>query len=545
MRHIDTSWRQPAVTAIGIAACCVSTLAAAHDGAPEAERWHSDSPRAIGSIVHVEQGDVRGALSGETYAFEGIPYAAPPLGAFRWRPPAPAAAWNGVRDALTYSNACPQVSSGAVIGNEDCLALNVWAPAVSPGSGRPVVVWIHQGGNHQGSSFMSPAIDGEYWAETEGVVFVSIAYRLGAFGFLAHPAFDAENRQHVSGNYGVLDQIAALRWIQRNIAAFGGDPKQITVLGQSAGADDICVLMTSPFAKHLFGRAILESSYSGCDAPSLATQEQTTGTTLIAKLGCDTASDVAACLRALPTETIVSALPGQLDLEPRIYSPNVDGFVVPDVPLTLLSQVDNATAHEFIIGSNLAETATRVGTPIPDAATYQARIFARYGADLGAAVVDHYPASSFPTPQDAFIAATTDQIHTCPTNRVARIVARHGQVHRYFFTHTVENDATLHAQGAFHTLELDFLFRTFSVFAFSPDEVMLADSIAGYWGQFARTGQPNGADRPFWFGFDRHRESYLQLDTTIRRGRQLHADECEFWDGVPAPYGGARELTAP
>ncbi|HVZ37320.1 MAG TPA: carboxylesterase family protein, partial [Polyangiaceae bacterium] len=446
------------------AAVCSASVSLAHDGTDEESHGARDCSTQLGDIVHVEQGDVRGALTGSTYSFEGIPYAAPPVGELRWRPPAAVPAWSGVRDALAFSNACPQISSGAVIGNENCLALNVWAPAQSPASGRPVMVWIHQGGNHQGASFMSPAIDGQYWAESEGVVFVSIGYRLGAFGFLAHPALDAENRRNVSGNYGLLDQIAALRWVQRNIAAFGGDPQQVTVLGQSAGADDICVLLTSPLAKHLFARAIMESSYSGCGAPSLATQEQTTGATLVSKLACEGTPDVAACLRALPAETIVSALPGQLDLEPRIYSPNVDGFVVPDVPLSLLATTNNASARELIIGSNSAETATRVGTPIPDQATYAERIHARYGQELGDEVLGVYPAADFASPQDAFIAATTDQIHTCPARRIARVVAQHGRVHRYFFTHAVENDATLHAQGAFHTLELDFLFRTFSVF---------------------------------------------------------------------------------
>ena len=513
----------------------MSGTSSAGDGVPRERHKHSIQ---LGEVVQVEQGDLRGSLIGATYSFQGIPYAAPPLGERRWRPPAPLAPWRGVRDALQFSDACPQLSNGSVIGNEDCLALNVWAPPDSPASGRPVIVWIHQGGNHQGASFRNPEVDGEYWVEAEGVVFVSIAYRLGALGFFAHPALDAESRRHVSGNYGLLDQIAALRWIQKNIAAFGGDPQQITVLGESAGADDICVLLTTPLARGLFARAIMESSYSGCGAPSLATQEQTTGATLVSRAGCTDAPDVAACLRALPAEAIVGALPGQLDLQPRIYSPNVDGFVVPDVPLTLMATTNNATAGELIIGSNAQETATRVGTPIPDVDTYEQRIHARYGAALGDQVLDVYPAAAFASPQDAFIAATTDEIHTCPTRRIAQLVSRQGRVHRFFFTHAVENDPTLHAQGAYHTLELSFVFRAFSAFPFSEQEVGLADAIADYWGQFARTGQPNVPQRVRWPRFDSRREAFLGLDDTIRAGHDLHAGECDFWDAAPPPYGG-------
>jgi para-nitrobenzyl esterase len=523
--------------AIAVGASCLwlGGASVAHEGARGEQH---ERPTQLGSVVHVEQGDLRGSLSGSTYAFEGIPYAAPPLEALRWRPPAPATAWPGVRDALQFAEACPQLSSGAVVGNEDCLALNVWAPTESPASGRPVIVWIHQGGNHQGASFRNPAVDGEYWVESQGVVFVSIAYRLGALGFLAHPALDAESRRQVSGNYALLDQIAALRWIRKNIAAFGGDPGRVTLLSESAGADDVCVLLTTPLARNLFARAIMESSYSGCGAPSLAAQEQTTGATLVSRVGCAGAADVAACLRALSTEAIVTALPGQLDLEPRIYSPNVDGFVLPDVPLALMATTNNATSGELIIGSNAQETATRVGTPIADVATYEDRIHARYGDALGNAVLDIYPASEFASPQDAFIAATTDEIHTCPTRRIARQMSRNGRVHRFFFTHAVENDPALHAQGAYHTLELNFVFRALSAFPFSEGEIALADSMANYWGQFARTGQPNQRGSTRWPRFESGNEAFLSLDNTIGAGHRLRSDQCDFWDAAPPPYGG-------
>jgi para-nitrobenzyl esterase len=282
----------------------------------------------------------------------------------------------------------------------------------------------------------------------------------------------------------------------------------------------------------------MESSFSGCGAPSLATQEQTTGVAVVSSVGCAAAPDVAACLRALPIETIVGAVPGQLDLQPRIYSPNVDGFVLPDVPLKLLATTNNATSGELIIGSNEQETSTRVGTPIPDAATYEDRIHARYGQALGDEVLDVYPASAFPSAQDAFIAATTDEIHTCPTRRIAALMSQHGRVHRFFFTHAVENDPILNAQGAYHTLELSFVFRTFSAFPFSASELELADAMADYWGQFARTGQPNLQGRVRWPRFEWRHEAFLGLDDTIRAGRRLHADECDFWDVVPAPHGG-------
>jgi para-nitrobenzyl esterase len=484
----------------------------------------------LGSIVHVEDGDLQGTLVGATYEFQGIPFAAPPLGPLRWKPPAPVVPWSGVRSAQAFASDCPQISSGAVVGNEDCLGLNVWAPASSPAFGRPVMVWLHQGGNHQGSAYNSPTVDGQYWAETQGVVLVSIPYRLNVFGFLAHPAFDAENPEGVSGNYGVLDQIAGLKWIRRNIAAFGGDPERVTIFGQSSGADDICVLLTTPFARGLFARAIMESSFSGCGAPSLASMEAGTGATVVADVGCSTATDVAACMRALPANVLVAALPGKLDLNRRIYSPTVDGFFVPEAPIDLMSRVNNATERQLIIGTNSDETSTRVGTAIPDEATYEARLLSQFGASVAPQVLAVYPASSFATPQDAFIAATTDWIHTCPARRIARLVSQHAAVHRYFFTHAVENNATLHNEGAFHTLELDFVFRTFSTFMFSTDEIALADAIDGYWGSFGRTGHPNGDGRVHWPRFEPEADRYLQLDSTIVAGTGVRTADCDFWD---------------
>ncbi len=226
-----------------------------------ASRVAASCPDDSPDIVCTEHGSIRGLVEGEMLAFKGIPYARPPVGALRWRPPEPPDRWQGVRDGSRYGSICPQISGKELRGDEDCLFINVWLPREKPTRPLPVMVWLTGGGNHSQSGEGTGAVvfNGERLVP-QGVVFVSYNARLGVFGYLAHPALDAERSEKISGNYGSLDHIAMLRWLKHNIAAFGGDPNKIFLFGTSAGGGNICALVTSPLSRGLFHGVAMQSS---------------------------------------------------------------------------------------------------------------------------------------------------------------------------------------------------------------------------------------------------------------------------------------------
>ncbi len=288
-------------------------------------------------VACTRQGGVRGIVEGDMLAFKGIPYARPPVGPLRWKPTEAAEGWSGVRDGSRFGAICPQIIGREVKGDEDCLTLNVWRPRVKPAQALPVMVWLTGGGNHllsgQGSAgFGGLTYSGEQFVP-QGVVFVSYNLRLGVLGFLAHPALDAERPEKISGNYGSLDQIAMLRWLKANIAAFGGDPNKVFLFGTSAGGGNICALMTSPQTRGLIHGVAMQSSVpNGCEIQTLDNARNGTGAKVAAAVGCEAAADVATCLRGKSIAEIVSAVPGTFTVLPRLYGPNVDGHIFPDQP---------------------------------------------------------------------------------------------------------------------------------------------------------------------------------------------------------------------
>ncbi len=499
-------------------------------GGPAAAAGPASSPE----VVVTDRGAVQGTPDGATITFKGIPYAAPPVGSLRWRPPAEVTPWKGVRDATRFGNICPQLSEGIVVGSEDCLTLNLWKPAGEPSEPLPVMVWLHGGGNHAGSSV---PFSGRRWAQTENVVFVTTNYRVGALGFLAHPALDAESDHHASGNYGVLDQVAALRWVQRNAAAFGGDPSRVLIFGESAGADDVCVHLASPLSAGLFHRAVMESLVAGCRYQTLAQFEQGTGARIVAQAGCAGAPDVAACLRSRPAAAVVAAVPGKLDLNPRIYGPIVDGFVLEDSPLEVIREGDHNPVP-MIVGSNAEETSVRVGS-VPDEATYRSRAAERWGAALAEQVLAVYPVAAYPTAQAAFTAATTDEIHTCPTRRVVAAAAEEqdAPVFRFLFTHALQNDLVRGKFGASHGFELEFLFEGLRGYVPVGAEIELSRAMVANWAQLARAGDPNGPGRTAWPVSQPDSDAFLRLDTPITAAAGVRTAQCDFWDEVLEELG--------
>ncbi len=453
-----------------------------------------------GSVVRVDGGLLQGTSSAGVRSFLGVPYAAPPVGDLRWRPPQPAARWPGVRSATAFGPHCAQPASpfGAATTSEDCLYLNVFAPA-RPLFGAPVMVWIHGGALTVGESDdYNPAT-----LVSRGVVVVSLNYRLGALGFLAHPALTAESRQHASGNYGLLDQQAALHWVARNIAAFGGNPRNVTIFGESAGGLSVHSQLASPLAAGLFDRAVVES---GAYQPVQATlaNAQTAGSTFATQAGCTDQS--AACLRALPVATILARQSGG--------APNVDGYVLKQ------SIVDSFSSGAFnrvpvIEGSNhdewrlfVAQTEAQTGVPL-SAAAYIPAIAATLGISIDAAtaLAAKYPLSAYPSPSVALGALGTDVIFACNARRLAGLLSARVPTYQYEF-----NDpnapmpffpSVSFPTGAYHAAEIQYLFDSGT--ALDPAQRALSRSMVNFWTTFARFGTP------FWPAYHTNSDRFEDL----------------------------------
>ncbi len=515
--------------------------------------------------VAIDSGVVAGVQVGQSCVFKGIPYAASPAGAGRWRPPAPVVPWSGVRSAVNFGNICPQLQGTTAVGNEDCLNLNIYAP--SGAAGLPVVFFMHGGGNRSQSNRAEggTSLDGTYFAEHGRVVVVTINYRLGALGWLAHRSLEAEGATGTSGNYGILDQIAALRWVQRNIAAFGGDPSRVMITGHSAGASDTGVLLASPLAQGLFSSAFIEGAGpANFFQQSLADYESTVGVSVVTSLGCAAAADIPACLRAVPSATIVKRVPGAGTLKSggSLYQPVVDGVVLFDTTLgTVKRGLHNHVP--LIIGSTDKESSFPGFIPvngIATAADYQAAVYDLFGQPLGDQVLAAYPVSNYATPRLTFVDVSTDYRWICPARMVARAVvnSQNEPVYRLLFTHAQSNPPAATALGAWHGEELMFLFHSFTsgvsgLFTPTAAELAMSDQMIGYWSRFAANHDPNGDGAVFWPEFGKNvdnmgrgnafladdvqgfakKEAYLRIDTTFAAALGYHTGVCEsLWDEI-------------
>jgi para-nitrobenzyl esterase len=503
--------------------------------------------QSTATIAVTQSGAVQGVVEGNFLAFRGIPYVAPPVGNLRWRPPADPASWQGIRNATSFGNRCPQTDfNNGVQGDEDCLTLNIYATNPPANSKQPVMVFFHGGANILGSAQdypwdLVPPLAGH------GVIVVTAQYRLGLLGFLAHPLLTAEAGGS-SGNYGLMDMIAALRWVHNNIAAFGGDPARVMMFGQSAGSLNVQALLASPPAQGLFASAGMEST-------ALTGNLLGTGVAdaypLYAKFAplvhCDTATDVLACLRALSANTIVltELLPGQFPFITYNLEPNV----LPEDPFNKLQRLGSPVP--LLIGSNSDEQSqSEVFTPPLDATGYAAAIHAQFDpvkAGAGNKILSLYPASFDTTPNYSHIDVETDYIITWETRNLARAAATGAQrpaVWRYLFTHRYENDASLNALRAFHTAELNFVSGNFHLVSYagvpytpSAAEVTLSSEIMDYWARFAATGDPNDPTGAAirWFPYDGG-ENILRLDDTISNLPGGYRNtQCDFLSTLPQP----------
>jgi para-nitrobenzyl esterase len=397
---------------------------------------------------------------------------------------------------------------------------------------------VHGGGNTVGTT-SDPLYDGQDLvaagaqdlAARSGSVVVTVEYRLGALGFFTHPGLDAESEHNVSGNYGILDQIAALRWVQDNIAGFGGDPSRVLLFGESAGAVDTLIHVASPLSHGLFAAAAAES---GAAYETTIAQGQTAMQGLVTAVGCDTASDVVACMRG-KTATELAAVPsatGPLDHSGFQYLPVVDGYVLPaNVYDTLAAGTHNHVP--LIIGTNADETGKMVAD-VQTAAAYAAAVRAQYGNFLGSLLLTQFPASDYPSPRKALVRVTTDTFWTCPIRNLARLAAAHQAepVYRYQFTWKAPTVQGF-IDGSFHGLELPFVFGTAATalnYTPTTQELGLSEAMQRYWSRLAANGVPNGGSDVVWPVYDVATDPYLVLDTTISTNAGLETEHCDFID---------------
>ena len=489
-------------------------------------------------VVQTDAGALRGASSGTVWSFKNIPYAAPPVGEFRWRPPRPAAPWEGRRDATQWGDKCTQIdSSGNLVGGEDCLQLNVFTPAAPspvrrPGNWprrlRPVLVWIHGGSLTTGSAV---SLDGTRLVQKTGVVLVTINYRLGPLGYMAHAALTWEQQTRTTGNYGLLDQIAALEWVHRNIAQFGGDPDRVTVFGQSAGAFSVCSLVASPLAAGLLSGAIMMSG--SCSARTL-TANEVQGNAVFAYAGCSQSADPPGCMRALPAGTVVR-IPVMSDYASPVsgYSATIDGYALRGDPQTVIAQGHHN--HMPVIVGNTSNELGASTLAVANEADFRNAIWQLVpypGAYT--LIAPQYTVAEYSSYRDAYVAFASDLMYVWPARGATRafLAGQTEPVWRYVFSHVKDNAGPeIRAQGAVHSADTPYIFDTLDRGDYTPSEGErgLIDVMQRLWARMAETGAPEGGDLPFWPRYTTL-DPYLRLDTPAVVEAGFRRLQCDFWD---------------
>jgi para-nitrobenzyl esterase len=492
------------------------------------------------TIVKTDSGLIAGSGTA-IRVYKGVPYAEPPVGELRWKPPQPVKPWPGVLVAKNVPPVCPQ-SDRLKLGaqSEDCLKLNIWTPARRTGEKLPVMVWIH-GGTFQAGATSQTVYDGEALA-AQGVVLVTIEYRLGIFGFFAHPSLSAESPRGISGNYGLLDMVAALAWIKLNIGAFGGDPGNVTIFGESAGGAAVFLLLVMPDAEGLFHKAISESG--GILLP-IRLKDPTGPIMALEKQGQQLNQDISA-LRKMSTADVMKLSSPQLPTIGAagrpVWLPVIDGQVVPDATLRLF-RTGKFHKVPFLAGTN-ADEGTLFNPPVKDLESFR-----NYAQRLGLPAEEaltHYPASSDAEAHAAAARLGGDFQFLLGTREVLRAMAKaNPKTFQYYFTRVTRVGKQVN-WGSFHTAEIPYVFGNLPDGYFGTEQsaifgdlrvyddtytdldARLAKTMSAQWVQFAKSGDPNGPGLPQWPRFNGDREAYIEFGDRIATGESLRKKHIDF-----------------
>ncbi len=475
-------------------------------------------------------------------SFKGIPFAEPPLGDLRWKPPQPVQNWRGARKADKFG---PRAMQRAIFGDmvfrssgvsEDCLYLNVWTPAKSSREKLPVLVYFYGGGFMAGDG-SEPRYDGESMAR-KGIVAVTVNYRLGVFGFFAHPELSRESPCHASGNYGLLDQQAALKWVRENIAAFGGDPMRVTIAGESAGSISVSAQMASPLSKGLFAGAIGESgSILGVASAIPLSEAEEKGVKFALSLGTNSALPLAA-LRAMPAEELLAAAKPGLPW----FGPTVDGWFLPKSPFEIYAAGEQAWVP-LLAGSNSEEAGWRevLGRDPPTVENYRKALGRLYSGKAGE-VFKLYPASNEAEVMDAAQDLAGDRFISYSTWKWLDLAAKTGGRPTYYYLYCRPRPATPSAssgpqpganspRGAVHSAEIEYALGNLDsnkVYAWTPEDYKVSKVMQEYFANFIKTANPNGPALPDWPRFDRGQR--LIIDVNTRAEPEKVRARCEFLD---------------
>ncbi|MFD7863267.1 carboxylesterase/lipase family protein [Streptomyces sp. NPDC059783] len=525
------------IAALAASAVAAALTATALVAGPAVARPAGPTTAAPARVV-TEEGPVLGSAAGAVRTFQGIPYAAPPTGERRWKKPQPVRPWSATLDARAPRSACAQPTDQPIAiaggGGEDCLYLNVTAPARQPVRPLPVIVWIHGGSFTYGDGASYGAA--KLAAARQGAVVVTVNYRLGVFGFLSAPGLGA------SADLGLLDQQAALRWVARNAGAFGGDPRNVTLMGQSGGGYSVCAQLVSPGARGLFGKAIVQSA--GCVGPDgsfTREQAEVTGKAVVEASGCREPAAVEACLRGRSTEELVGAsVSGH-----EGFRPVVDGEVLPESPAEAIAAgrfarvpvLHGSTRDEMSGLAGLDEIMT--GRPMT-AEGYEEQVRQRFGADAPA-VLAEYPVGRYVAPGAAWSAVLTDADWSVAALRTQRALARHTSVYAYEFAEEsapyfrgVPRPASF-PLGTGHMVDLAYFFENGLFEPLDAAQSGLSDTVVGYWSRFAATGRVNGAGLPRWEPFRVGDGSVQRLASgAVGRTDFAAGHHCAFWEGLSA-----------
>lgn len=494
-------------------------------------------------VFRVSGGSIQGKVVGSTNVFLGIPYAAPPVGDRRFAPPEPVLPWQGTKATTAAGPSCPQILIPGLTPptfSEDCLTLNVFAPKNAPSHGLPVMAFIHGGGFVQGGSANYAA---ESLSEAAGAVVVTMNYRLGVLGFMAHPSLDAALGMP-SGNMGLRDQQLALKWIQDNITSFGGDPTNVTLFGESAGSVSTCLHMVLTGSESLAQKFIMESGSCVAGPVGIFTRDMVVeqANALITAL-CPDASDTVACLRNLPADTLGNWYPSGLGAQVSPFWPYIDGALIAAHPAQLIRE-GHFNRSPFIVGTNLHEWRLFQATyalapsvpwpsgwaPVETRDALAAEVSELY-PDEAPAITAHYQPASDAEANDAFVRLQTDAYFRCPTRALIRAAVQQGSRASLY---------SFEVSPAAHAQDIDYVFNIPAVSLLFPNEAPfpplpgVVKAMQTYWGNFAKTSDPNGAGQVAWPRYEQGADQHLSIADPVSVGSGLARADCDFWDQVYA-----------